>query len=248
MNKYLVLLSYSQQLHNKCKVCDSEYDHCKKIAQEMYNTLISNKSLRVVLIPDYSEYQEGKEYINMAVEYSNGLYNQYKGQFTKMIHFCIHTDAYEEKQRGISTFYYSEEGKKLASIVHKNLVELNGLDRSMMRRIDLGELKRTKAIAVLVENDFHDNIAGATWIHNNIKKIAETHCKSILSYFQIPSEDLKNPSDIFKECTLDPEKWEAAKIYINEHLHELPDVLHIFKNIDLLALKCYYRNKTIPPK
>ena len=50
----------------------------------------------------------------------------------------------------------------------------------------LGEVKRTRAPAVLVEVAYHDNTEDADWIRNNIDEIARNLVLSLADYFDIP--------------------------------------------------------------
>ncbi len=73
----------------------------------------------------------------------------------------IHCNAAaNEKANGVEVLYYptSTKGKKFAQQVQKELVDLTKLrDRGIKARSDLHVLKRTKAVAILVELAFLSN-------------------------------------------------------------------------------------------
>lgn len=50
----------------------------------------------------------------------------------------------------------------------------------------LGEVIKTKAVAVLCELGYHDNEQDANWIRNNLNRIAITLVQGLCEYFGIP--------------------------------------------------------------
>lgn len=50
----------------------------------------------------------------------------------------------------------------------------------------LGEVTQTKAVAVLCEIGYHDNIQDAQWIRENLTPIAINLVESLCDYFGIP--------------------------------------------------------------
>ena len=50
----------------------------------------------------------------------------------------------------------------------------------------LGEVLRTKAVAVLCELGYHDNYADEAWLKNNLESIARNITGSLCDYFGIP--------------------------------------------------------------
>lgn len=50
----------------------------------------------------------------------------------------------------------------------------------------LGEVTRTRAVAILAEIGYHDNYADADWIKANIEPIARVLVQSLCDYFGIP--------------------------------------------------------------
>ncbi|MBQ1464304.1 MAG: SH3 domain-containing protein, partial [Ruminococcus sp.] len=50
----------------------------------------------------------------------------------------------------------------------------------------LGEVLRTKAVAVLCEIGYHDNFADEAWLKSNLENIARNIARSLCDYFGIP--------------------------------------------------------------
>ncbi len=110
------------------------------------------------------------------------------------LHFALHSNAAPEDLagllRGPQVFYYptSSKGRRAAEITASNLKVIYP-SPSLVRVIpstDLSELERTKAPSVYVELAYHDNLADANWITQNIPIIARTLALSIAEYFNVP--------------------------------------------------------------
>ncbi len=110
------------------------------------------------------------------------------------VHLALHTNAAPEnlkgKIRGIDIYYapISPAGQRLATIIADNLQSIYPLpDKSRALPTDfLGEVLRTKAVAVLAEIGYHDNIEDAEWLRDNLDKIAANLVRSLCEYFNIP--------------------------------------------------------------
>ena len=115
------------------------------------------------------------------------------------LHLAIHSNAAGEanagKVRGTDVYYYpsSVKGKKAAGIIADNYREIYPLpDRvRTVASSALAELKRTKAPAVLIETAYHDNLADAEWIQENIGAIGRSLAISIAEYLGVPFVDLQ---------------------------------------------------------
>ncbi|MDO4608663.1 MAG: N-acetylmuramoyl-L-alanine amidase [Clostridia bacterium] len=109
------------------------------------------------------------------------------------LHVALHSNATgsgDGARRGSEVYYYptSQNGKRFAEIVANNLKLIYPLP-DLVRTIpttSLGEVRRTKAPAVLIEFAYHDNYQDATWIRDNIEAIAANVVVSITDYFGIP--------------------------------------------------------------
>ncbi len=109
-------------------------------------------------------------------------------------HLAIHSNAAPEnlagKLSGTDVYYYpySQNGKRAATIFANNFKEIYP-DPSKVRALPsttIGEVKKTKAPAVLIEVGYHDNPQDANWIKNNTEEIAKNLVVSLTDYFGIP--------------------------------------------------------------
>lgn len=110
------------------------------------------------------------------------------------LHLAIHSNAAPENLagmiRGSDVYYYrnSAKGKRAAEIFANNL-ELIYPIPSLVAAVPtttLVELRRTRAVAILVEVAYHDNIEDANWIINNIELIAQNLALSVADYLGVP--------------------------------------------------------------
>ncbi|MBQ2316142.1 MAG: N-acetylmuramoyl-L-alanine amidase [Clostridia bacterium] len=109
------------------------------------------------------------------------------------LHLALHSNAVapgSPTRRGSEVYYYptSVWGRRAAEIIANNLKLIYPLP-DMVRAVpttSIGEVRRTKAPAVLIEFAYHDNYADATWIRDNINAIAENVVISLADYFGIP--------------------------------------------------------------
>lgn len=110
------------------------------------------------------------------------------------VHLALHSNAAPErlsgKLRGIDIYFApsSYDSERLANIIADNLRSIYPLpEKSNAVPTDsLGEVLRTKAVAVLCELGYHDNYADEAWIKNNIEAIAKNLVQSLCEYFGIP--------------------------------------------------------------
>lgn len=114
------------------------------------------------------------------------------------LHLAVHSNAAgaanSGKVRGTDVYYYpsSAKGKRAAEIIAENYRNIYPLpDRvRTVASSGLAELKRTKAPAVLIETAYHDNLADAEWIQENIGAIGKNLAQSIAAYLNVPFVDL----------------------------------------------------------
>ena len=109
-------------------------------------------------------------------------------------HLALHSNAAPEslsgKLRGIDVYYspYSTASERLAITISNNLkavYPLPALSRALPTTT-LGEVNRTRAVAVLAELGYHDNPEDADWLRNNLRAIAENLTQSLCDYFGLP--------------------------------------------------------------
>ena len=127
----------------------------------------------------------------------NSRGDTYKGHIEKSnlykpdYHVAIHSNATGRESntniRGTEVYCAHPEtstslGTQLARKVYRKLSELTPvIDRGILSAVGkLSEVMYTKAPAILMEVDFHDNAEGAEWIMNNIEPIAHAILLGIL--------------------------------------------------------------------
>ncbi len=109
-------------------------------------------------------------------------------------HLALHSNAAPEGQygtvRGIIAFYYpgSAKGKRAAEIFADNLRAIYPLPDKVRAQATttIGEVRRVRAPAVLLEIGYHDNTDDAAWIKSNLDEIARVLVLALTEYFGIP--------------------------------------------------------------
>lgn len=110
------------------------------------------------------------------------------------VHLALHSNAAPERLsgqlRGIDIYYAprSFESERLATIIANNFKSIYPLpDKSRaVPTTSLGEVTQTRAVAVLCEIGYHDNVDDVTWLKNNLNAIARNLVQSLCDYFGIP--------------------------------------------------------------
>lgn len=117
------------------------------------------------------------------------------------VHLALHSNAAPEQfsgmMRGIDVYYApaSYDSEMLATIIANNFQSIYPLGSQVAARPtnSLAEVLRTKAVAVLAEIGYHDNIEDAEWIRSNLKQIAMNLVRSLTDYFGIPFINATEP-------------------------------------------------------
>lgn len=110
------------------------------------------------------------------------------------VHLALHSNAAPErlsgKIRGIDIYFApsSYDSERLANIIANNFKNIYPLpDKSRaVPTTSLGEVTQTRAVAVLCEIGYHDNVDDVTWLKNNLDAIAKNLVQSLCDYFGIP--------------------------------------------------------------
>ena len=110
------------------------------------------------------------------------------------VHLALHSNAAPEQFRGLLRgidIYYasnSSDGETLATVMANNLQRIYPLPSQVLARPtnSLGEVLRTKAVAVLAEIGYHDNTEDEQWLRSNLDRIAQNLVLSLTDYFGIP--------------------------------------------------------------
>ena len=109
-------------------------------------------------------------------------------------HLALHSNAAAPenagKYRGIIAFYFpgSSQGQRAAQLMVDNLKAIYPLPDLVRPEATttLGEVRRVRAPAVLLELGFHDNYEDADWIVNNIQPSAEAIVLALTELFGLP--------------------------------------------------------------
>lgn len=110
------------------------------------------------------------------------------------LHLALHSNASgggsPGRNRGIIAFYYptSSQGQRAAQLIVDNLKPIYPLPDLVRAEATttLGEVRRVRAPAVLLELGFHDNYEDANWITSNIQPSAEAIVLALTEFFGIP--------------------------------------------------------------
>ena len=117
------------------------------------------------------------------------------------LHLALHSNAAPEGRygeiRGVDVYYspVSTRGRRAADIFVRNLKSIYPIP-SLVRAVtttSIGEVTQTRAPAVFLELGYHDNVQDATWVDNNIARIARNLVLSLTEYFGIPFVEPMTP-------------------------------------------------------
>ena len=112
-------------------------------------------------------------------------------------HLALHSNASapgrEGSTRGIDIYYYpgSADSLRMAEILVDNLKPVYPLPELVraLPTMAIGEVRRTRAPAVLAELGYHDNRDDALWIENNLDSIARALALGVTEYFGVPFQE-----------------------------------------------------------
>ena len=110
------------------------------------------------------------------------------------LHLALHSNAappaLSGKIQGTDVYYYpgSERSERAADLIARQMRTIypNPSAVKTVPTTSLGEVRRTKAPAVLVEVAYHDNPQDANWIRENLDSIAAAIVRALTEYFDIP--------------------------------------------------------------
>ncbi|WP_454941313.1 N-acetylmuramoyl-L-alanine amidase [Evtepia sp.] len=117
------------------------------------------------------------------------------------LHLALHSNASGEGQagqnRGIIAFYFpgSARGMRAAQFLVNGLKAIYPLPNLVRTEptTTIGEVRRVRAPAVLLELGFHDNGEDAQWIVSHIQAMAASLVLSLTEYFGIPFFPASHP-------------------------------------------------------
>ncbi len=173
-----VFLSPSTQEWNQYATEGNEELYMNRLADKMEPYLRSSGIIFVRNDPERN--------VNGAIQDSNADYYD--------VHFALHSNAAPQnlagRLRGIDVYFApkSRYSENLANITANNLKSIYPLPEKVraLPTDYLGEVLRTKAVAVLCELGYHDNYADEAWLKNNLESIARNLVRSLCDYFGIP--------------------------------------------------------------
>ena len=109
-------------------------------------------------------------------------------------HLALHSNAAPEqlsgRLRGIDVYYYpgSRYGQAMAELLVEALKQVYPLPERVQARTStaIGELRRTRVPAALVELGYHDSPEDAAWLEENLDAVAAALVKGVAAYFGLP--------------------------------------------------------------
>lgn len=210
-----VYLSPSMQGANVCTFGDTEKAHCNAVMDllEKHLTRCGIEHKRNTKLSVLSE-----------IAADSNAYNP-------DLHFALHTNAVGGTKagtvRGHHVYYYpsSADGKRMANLLVKNhskMYSVAGAQNEAIGNSAYTEVKKTKAIAVIEETVFHDNIDDAKWYHAHYPEVAEYCARTICEYLGVPYVE-ETPS-VDWEAKYNTEKARADKM--EEAIKKAVDILN----------------------
>ena len=108
------------------------------------------------------------------------------------LHLALHSNAAPEGQygtySGVDVYYspISTRGRRAAQIFVRNLKSIypNPAKVRALTTTTIGEVTQTRAPAVFLELGYHDNTQDASWVSNNINRIAANLVLSLSSIWK----------------------------------------------------------------
>jgi hypothetical protein len=230
-----IFLSPSSQPWNACKFGDTEEIHMRMLANKIKNIFDKDKRFKCEVCPEFFSMTENQR-LQKAVELSNNFYNAMGGN---AYHIALHSDAFNSSASGFSCFYIGNgSGKNLAEKINKNLGVISPWKSRALREYPaLYELKNTLASAVLIENNFHDEINQAIWLHN---AIADDSLPKIYYKSSCEAENLEmlafDEANTNNNVVKDDEKWKKDNIQFCLDIKILQDKAWLSKQNDSMPV------------
>ena len=133
-------------------------------------------------------------------------------------HLALHSNAGPQalagQLRGVDLYYYptSEAGLRMANILVDNLKTVYPDPGRVQARATtvIGEVRRTRAPAVLAEIGYHDNVDDANWLTGNLDAIARAMAEGVTEYFGVP---FLTPGAEFEASVQSPDGYANLRSY-----------------------------------
>ncbi len=158
------------------------------------------------------------------------------------LHLALHSNASGEGQagqnRGILAFYYpgSPQGLRAAQLLADGLKAIYPLPNLVRAEptTTLGEVRRVRAPAVLLELGYHDNYEDAVWITSHIDAMAENLVLSLTEFFGIPFFSTSNPLPGVVQV-------EQGALNVHERpAYDAPIIARLYNGTQVTVLNEYY--------
>ncbi|MGM9578148.1 MAG: N-acetylmuramoyl-L-alanine amidase [Evtepia sp.] len=158
------------------------------------------------------------------------------------LHLALHSNASGEGQagqnRGILAFYYpgSPQGLRAAQLLVDGLKAIYPLPNLVRTEptTTLGEIRRVRAPAVLLELGYHDNYEDAVWITSHIDAMAENLVLSLTEFFGIPFFRTSNPLPGVVQV-------EQGALNVHERpAYDAPVIARLYNGTQVTVLNEYY--------
>lgn len=188
--KVNIIISPSQQTYNKCVVGDSEADHCRTIGEKVVE-LLKKYDCNVWLVPKIVGTES--DILEKVANSSNYFVKTNKNDMS--YHFELHSDA-GYSATGASGFYFSEAGKAFIQKIHREVSAITPWADGICSLRDLHVLRKTDAIAGLLEISFHDRKNEANWINENIDNLAKAIVSGIAKATEIVLRKIDKIEDV----------------------------------------------------
>jgi N-acetylmuramoyl-L-alanine amidase len=155
---------------------------------EEYNMNLLADALVPYLVSNGIQYKRNRPEMTAASSIQEANQSHYD------LYLALHSNAAPEGQygeaRGIIAFYYpgSVQGQRAAELIAQELREIYPLPDKVTTRAttSLGEVRQSRAPAVLVEIGYHDNYADAVWIEGHMDAIAQQLARAVTAFFGLP--------------------------------------------------------------
>jgi len=155
---------------------------------EEYNMNLLADALVPYLLSNGIQYKRNRPEMTAA----SSIREANQGQFD--LYLALHSNASGEghygENRGIIAFYYpgSANGQRAAELIAEELRKIYPLPGKVTTRptTTLGEVRLSRAPAVLVEIGYHDNYEDAVWLESHWDAIAQQLARALTSYFGLP--------------------------------------------------------------
>lgn len=209
---------------------ENEFNHFTK--EYLKEELINNKFKVVDCSPNRDDNS-----LSNRVEIANNA----KADIFISIHFNAMGNSWQSEAEGIETYYHnkSSNGRKLANLVHKNLLQETKQNNrgvksdSVLYKNGLYVLRNTLMPAILIECGFMDNKYDLQLMKYNQfrKECAIEICKGVCEYFGVTYNHVSNISEyeeVLKNSELDDyEAW----------IHSIHEIIKFAKITDNLKLQ-----------